>query len=69
MYSFICILAGRYCEWKHLKVDRSAESETFEEYMKTLHLECEPGEAAYLNWTVPHDAPDTLYYQVRTKHQ
>lgn len=32
--------------------------------MKTLHLECEPGEAAHLNWTVPMDAPDLLYYQV-----
>lgn len=32
--------------------------------MKTLKLECEPGEAAVLNWTVAFDTPDLLYYQV-----
>lgn len=43
--------AGRYCEWQHLTIDKSSEIETFEEYKKTLKLECEPGEAAVLNWT------------------
>lgn len=56
--------AGRYCEWTHKSIDRSAEIETFAEYMETLRLECEVGEPAYLNWTVPLDAPDLLYYQV-----
>lgn len=32
--------------------------------MTTLRLECEQGEPGYLNWTVPMDAPDLLYYQV-----
>lgn len=32
--------------------------------MKTLTLVCEEGEPAVLNWTVPMNAPDTLYYQV-----
>lgn len=60
-----CIFtAGRYCEWIHNTIDRSNEIETFEEYMKTLTLDCEDGEPGYLNWTVPMDAPDTLYYQV-----
>lgn len=57
--------AGRYCEFAHKSIDRSAESETFEQFFDTLRLECEPGEPAYLNWTVPMDAPDLLYYQVR----
>lgn len=57
--------AGRYCELAHKSIDRSAESETFEQFFETLRLECEPGEPAYLNWTVPMDAPDLLYYQVK----
>lgn len=56
--------AGRYCEWEHKTVDRSAETETFAEYVETLRLNCDSGEAAILNWTVPMDAPDLLYYQV-----
>ncbi|CAH1121732.1 unnamed protein product [Ceutorhynchus assimilis] len=54
---------GRYCEWTHKSIDKSAESDTFEDFMKTLRLECDEGEPAYLNWTVPMDAPDLLYYQ------
>lgn len=36
--------------------------------MKTLHLVCEDGEPGILNWTVPLNAPDTLYYQVWLHH-
>lgn len=32
--------------------------------MKTLEFKCEEGEPGYLNWTVPMNAPDQLYYQV-----
>ncbi|KAG5670982.1 hypothetical protein PVAND_001209 [Polypedilum vanderplanki] len=58
--------AGRYCEWQHITVDKSSDIETFEEYKKTLKLECEPGEPAILNWTVSHDTPDLVYYQCYT---
>lgn len=57
---------GRYCEWTHKGTDMSSVSETFDDYMKTLRLECdENGTPAYLNWTVPMYAPDVLYYQVK----
>ncbi|EDV91602.1 GH17979 [Drosophila grimshawi] len=57
---------GRYCEWKHRTVDRSSEIETFEEYKDTLIFQCEDGEPGYMNWTVPMNAPNTLYYQCFT---
>lgn len=56
--------AGRYCEWQHITIDKSNDIETFEEYKKTLKLECEPGEPAVLNWTVSFDTPNLVYYQV-----
>lgn len=59
--------AGRYCEWAHKSIDKSAESETFAEYMETLRLDCDPGEPAVLNWTVAVDTPDLLYYQVHSR--
>lgn len=56
--------AGRYCEWEHKTIDKSAQSETFDDYVKTLHLACDSGQPAYLNWTVAMDTPDLVYYQV-----
>ncbi|XP_044754723.1 protein Skeletor, isoforms B/C isoform X2 [Coccinella septempunctata] len=58
--------AGRYCEYVHKSIDMSTESESFEDYFKTLNLECEEGEPAFFNWTVPTDAPNELYYQCYT---
>ncbi len=47
-------------------MDKWADSETFDDYTKTLILECESNreQPANLTWTVPMDAPNTLYYQV-----
>ncbi|XP_075210705.1 protein Skeletor, isoforms B/C [Lycorma delicatula] len=58
--------AGRYCEWEHRTIDKSAETETFEDYFQTLQLNCEEGKAAILNWTVAPETPDELYYQCYT---
>uniref|UniRef100_A0A182WYF8 DOMON domain-containing protein n=1 Tax=Anopheles quadriannulatus TaxID=34691 RepID=A0A182WYF8_ANOQN len=60
--------AGRYCEWKHKTIDRSAEIATFDEYKKTLQLSCDDpnGQPAYLNWTVVDETPDLVYYQCFT---
>ncbi|XP_043677738.1 protein Skeletor, isoforms B/C isoform X1 [Vespula pensylvanica] len=55
--------AGRYCEWVHKTTDKSKESETFKAFFQTLRLECDEGDPAKLEWTVPDDAPDLLYYQ------
>lgn len=49
----------------HKTVDMSSEKETFDSFFQTLKLECERGEPFYMNWTVPMDAPDLLYYQVK----
>ncbi|CAK1540895.1 unnamed protein product [Leptosia nina] len=57
---------GRYCEWTHKTTDQSATSETFEEYVQTLQLECNEGEPAVLEWTVALETPDLLYYQCYT---
>nr|XP_024216271.1 protein Skeletor, isoforms B/C [Halyomorpha halys] len=58
--------AGKYCEWEHKTVDKSAEFETFTEFFQTLKLNCQPGESAVLNWTVPEESPNILYYQCYT---
>ncbi|KAG5897115.1 hypothetical protein JTB14_014102 [Gonioctena quinquepunctata] len=58
--------AGRYCEWAHKSIDKSNESVTFVEFMDTLRLECDQGEPASFNWTVPMETPDLLYYQCYT---
>lgn len=59
---------GRYCEWQHVTIDKSTAIETFEDYKKTLMLECEEGgQPGVMNWTVPEDAPDMVYYQVRSE--
>lgn len=63
------LAAGRYCEWEHKTIDKSKESVTYEDFMKTITLVCEEGPPAILNWTVPLNAPDTLYYQVLLLHR
>lgn len=66
---FGSFVAGRYCEWQINGTDKSNKIDSFEEYMKTLNLFCEDGDPAYLNWTVPLDAPDLLYYQVKLERK
>lgn len=58
---------GRYCEWVHKTVDRSLEFDNFDEFFKTLKLDCQPGQPAKLQWTVAQDTPDLVYYQVSPK--
>lgn len=74
IFLFFCIgartvllnIAGSLCEWKHKTVDKWNESASFDEYMETLFLDCEvPNQIVALTWTVPDDAPSTLYYQVK----
>ncbi|XKL66519.1 hypothetical protein PGB90_009939 [Kerria lacca] len=55
--------AGRFCEWAYKTTDHTALYETFEHFFKTLELRCDPGEPAYLNWTVDYETPNIVYYQ------
>ncbi|XP_065222877.1 protein Skeletor, isoforms B/C [Planococcus citri] len=55
--------AGRYCEWAYKTTDQTTLYDTFEQFFKTLELRCDPGEPAYLNWTVDYETPNLLYYQ------
>lgn len=61
----LCILAGRFCEWKFKSYDRSSEMETFNAFFDSLKLSCKSGDVAVLNWTVAEETPDLVYYQVR----
>nr|CAI5861596.1 unnamed protein product [Callosobruchus analis] len=54
---------GRYCEWRRRSEQKSLETESLEDFMRSLQLNCDEGEPGYFNWTVPMDAPDLLYYQ------
>lgn len=56
--------AGRYCAYTHRTVDMSAETNTFDDFFKTLTLDCDPGQPARLVWNVANDTPDLVYYQV-----
>ncbi|KOB77550.1 Protein Skeletor, isoforms B/C [Operophtera brumata] len=51
--------AGRYCEWTHKTTDQAAVTDSFEEYTKTLNLNCSEGEPAVLNWTIHVVEPGT----------
>lgn len=60
---------GRYCEWEHKSIDQSEQSKTFEEFKKTLKLECEPdGKPGEFTWTPDKDTPDVVYYQCFTHY-
>ncbi|XP_055950409.1 protein Skeletor, isoforms B/C-like [Argiope bruennichi] len=57
---------GRLCEWKHKTIDKSAEVETFEEYKKTLMLDCMDGSPGTFYWVPDEATPDLVYYQCFT---
>lgn len=52
-------------------MDKSEETETFDEYKKTLYLSCDDpdGQPAFLNWTVADETPDLVYYQVIVEYR
>ena len=57
--------AGPLCEWTIRTVDKWAEAETFEDYKRTLVLDCpENRPTINLTWTVPKISGQTVYYQV-----
>ena len=47
---------------------KAQESDTFDDYRNSLDVACETdrnAEFGWVNWTVPEDTPDLVYYQVR----
>lgn len=60
---------GPLCMYTSKGADKASESETFADYVSTLHKACEPGrdhEYGWVNWTVPFDTPDLVFYQSYT---
>ncbi|KAK7602289.1 hypothetical protein V9T40_009730 [Parthenolecanium corni] len=55
--------AGRFCEYAYKTTDQTTLYETFEQFLQTLERRCDPGEPAYLNWTVDVETPNIVYYQ------
>ncbi|XP_018019886.1 protein Skeletor, isoforms B/C, partial [Hyalella azteca] len=60
------LVLGRLCQWKPNARDSWKESATFAEYRNTLYKDCADGKPGYLEWTVPKDTPDLVYYQCYT---
>lgn len=61
----MAVLAGRFCEYAYKTTDQTTLYETFEQFLQTLERRCDPGEPAYLNWTVDVETPNIVYYQVK----
>ncbi|XP_077522766.1 protein Skeletor, isoforms B/C-like [Amblyomma americanum] len=56
---------GRYCKWEE-DLATSDNAQTWEEYKKTLKLECEPGQSGEFTWTPDQNTPNLVYYQCFT---
>ncbi|CAN7984304.1 unnamed protein product, partial [Ixodes hexagonus] len=66
---FFFSAVGRYCEWEHKSIDQSDQSKTFEEFKKTLQLNCEPDvKSGQFTWTPDEKTPDIVYYQCFTHY-
>ena len=57
---------GKYCEYEQLgPVDTAASSATFQDYFKTLTLNCpNGGSTGSMEWQPDAMTPNLLYYQV-----
>lgn len=65
----VAVLAGRFCEYAYKTTDQTTLYETFEQFSQTLERRCDPGEPAFLNWTVDIETPNVVYYQVSLNYE
>ncbi|KAH7941167.1 hypothetical protein HPB49_010665 [Dermacentor silvarum] len=55
--------SGRLCEWKEDPNGASTKAATFQEYRKTLTLDCKQGQPGHFSWTPDKNTPNVVYYQ------
>ena len=58
----VFLKVGRLCEYVHKTTDQSSSKDNFDDFFKTMTLDCHPGDKGSFTWTPTKTG--TYYYQV-----